>query len=163
MLFMGQEFLEDKQWDDAVQQFPNLLINWTGLATNKTMQDYLEFTKALIALRRARPALRSERLRVSTADSFTRVMAIHRWIDGVGEDMLFVFNLQEFNRFGYRIGFPGFGQWREILNSDFYDNMPNPTTTGNGGSIFANGQAWDDMPTSADITIPANGFVVFTR
>jgi 1,4-alpha-glucan branching enzyme len=163
MLFMGQEFLEDQQWDDAVQQFPNLLIDWSGLATNKVMQDYLEFTKALIGLRRVYPALRSEQLRVSTADSFTRVMAIHRWIDGVGEDVLFVFNLQEFNRFGYRIGFPGFGQWREIFNSDFYDNMPNPTTAGNGGSILAYGQAWDDMPTSAEITIPANGFVVFTR
>lgn len=163
MLFMGQEFLEDQQWDDAVQQFPNLLIDWAGLATNKVMQDYLGFTKALIGLRRAHPGLRGEQLRVSTADSFTRVMAIHRWIDGVGEDMLFVFNLQEFNRFGYRIGFPGSGQWSEIFNSDFYDQMPNPTTAGNGGSILANGQAWDDMPTSADITIPANGFVVFTR
>ena len=163
MLFMGQEFLADKQWDDAVQQFPNLLIDWTGLATNQVVQDYLEFTKALIGLRRTSPALRGEQLRVSTADSFTRVMAIHRWIDGVGEDMLFVFNLQEFNRFGYRIGFPGFGEWREIFNSDFYDQMPNRTTAGNGGSIFANGQAWDEMPTSADITVPANGFVVFAR
>jgi 1,4-alpha-glucan branching enzyme len=163
MLFMGQEFLEDKQWDDDVEQFPNLLIDWAGLATNKAMQDYLEFTKALIAVRRAHPALRSEQLRVSTADSFTRVMAIHRWVDGVGDDMLLVFNLQEFNRFGYRIGFPGFGQWREIFNSDFYDQMPNPVTAGNGGGIFANGQVWDDMPTSAEITIPANGFVVFTR
>jgi len=34
-------------------------------------------------------------------------------------------NLQEFNRFGYRVGFPG-GFWREIFNSDFYDQFPNP-------------------------------------
>ena len=163
MLFMGEEFLEDKQWDDAVQLFPNLLINWAGLRVDRTMQDYLEFAKALIGLRRAHPALGSEQLRVSTADSFARVMAIHRWIEGLGEDVLFVFNLQEFNRFGYRIGFPGSGQWREIFNSDFYDQMPNPNTAGNGGGIFANGPSWDGMPVSADITIPANGFVVFSR
>jgi len=163
MLFMGEEFLEDQQWDDAVQLFPKLLINWAGLAVDKTMQDYLEFSKALIALRRSSPALRGEPLRVSTADSFTRVMAIHRWIEGVGSDVLCVFNSQEFNRFGYRIGFPGLGRWREIFNSDFYDQMPNPNPAGNGGSIFANGPAWDGMPTSADITIPANGFIVFTR
>jgi len=163
MLFMGEEFLEDKPWDDAVQIFPNLLIDWAGLNTNKVMQDYLQFTKDLVALRRGHPALRGEQLRVSTADSFQRVMAIHRWIEGAGEDALFVFNLQEFNRFGYRIGFPGAGEWREIFNSDFYDHMPNPTTAGNGGRIFANGQPWDAMPTSADITIPANGFVVFSR
>jgi 1,4-alpha-glucan branching enzyme len=163
MLFMGEEFLEDQQWNDAVQTFPNLLIDWAGLANNKVMQDFLQFTKDLVDLRRRRAVLRGEQLRVSTADSFNRVMAIHRWIGGLGEDTMFVFNLQEFNRFGYRIGFPGYGQWREIFNSDFYDQMPNPNTAGNGGSIFASGQSWDGMPTSADITIPANGFVVFSR
>jgi len=66
-------------------------------------------------------------------------MGIHRWIEGAGEDALFVFNLQEFNRFGYRIGFPSTGRWREIFNSDFYDQMPNPNIAGNGGSIFATG------------------------
>lgn len=163
MLFMGEEFLEDRQWDDAVQLFPNLLIDWAGLATNQVMQDYLQFTKDLVALRRSYPALGGESLRVSTADSFQRVLAIHRWIEGMGDDVLFVFNLQEFNRFGYRIGFPGAGRWREIFNSDFYDQLPNPNTAGNAGAIFASGQPWDGMPTSAEITIPANGFVVFSR
>jgi len=41
--------------------------------------------------------------------------------------------------------------------------MPNPNTAGNGGGIFANGPSWDGMPVSADITIPAHGFVVFSR
>jgi 1,4-alpha-glucan branching enzyme len=163
MLFMGEEFLEDRQWDDAVQLFPNLLIDWAGLAANQEMQDYLQFTQDLISLRRGRPALRGEILRVSTADTFQRVMAIHRWMEGVGDDTLFVFNLQEFNRFGYRIGFPGAGQWREIFNSDFYDQMPNPEIAGNGGGILADGQPWDGMPNSAEIVIPANGFVVFSR
>jgi 1,4-alpha-glucan branching enzyme len=162
MLFMGQEFMEDKQWNDAVGAFPNLLIDWSGLAGNQVMQDYLQFTTDLIGLRRTVPAVRSEQLRVSTADSFTRVMAIHRWTEGVGGDILFVFNMQECNRFGYRIGFPGSGDWREIFNSDFYDQMPNPNTIGNGGHIFAAGQPWDNMPSSAEITIPANGFVVFS-
>jgi 1,4-alpha-glucan branching enzyme len=163
MLFMGEDFLEDQQWNDAAQLFPDLLINWAGLTANRVMQDYLQFTKDLVGLRRRFRALRGEQLRVSTADSFSRVLAIHRWIEGMGEDTLVVFNLQEFNRFGYRIGFPSPGKWREIFNSDFYDQMPNPNTIGNAGSIVADGQPWDDMPTSANITIPANGFVIFSR
>jgi 1,4-alpha-glucan branching enzyme len=163
MLFMGQEFLEDRQWDDNVKDFPNLLIDWAGLAGNQTMQNYLQFTADLIALRRGIPALRSEQLRVSTANDFTRVFAIHRWIEGTGEDVLFVFNMQEWNRFGYRIGFPGGGEWREIFNSDYYDQMPNPNTAGNAGRILADGRSWDQMPVSADITIPANGFIAFGR
>jgi 1,4-alpha-glucan branching enzyme len=90
-------------------------------------------------------------------------MAIHRWIDGLGADVLFVFNMQEFNRVVYRIGFPGWGEWREIFNRDYYDQRPNPTAAGNVGHIFAEGQPWDGMPVSAEITIPANGFIVFSR
>jgi 1,4-alpha-glucan branching enzyme len=163
MLFMGQEFLEDQQWDDAVQDFPNLLISWSGLASSKVMQDYRQFAGDLIHLRRSQPALRSEQLRVSTADNYQRVIAVHRWINGSGHDILLVFNLQEVNRYGYRIGFPGAGYWRELFNSDFYDQLPNPATAGNGGGIVADGESWDQMPVSAQITIPANGFVVFGR
>jgi 1,4-alpha-glucan branching enzyme len=163
MLFMGEEFLENQQWTDAVESPESPLIDWAGLATNQAMQNYLTFTQALLWLRRSEAALRGEQIRVSTADNFTRVIAIHRWLDGVGGDVLFVFNLQEFNRFGYRIGFPGQGVWREIFNSDFYDQMPNTSIAGNGGGISASGGPWDGMPSSAFVTIPANGFVIFTR
>jgi len=163
MLFMGEEFLEEQQWTDAVESPESPLIDWAGAASNQVMENYLSFTQALLWLRRSQPALRGEQLRVSTADSFTRVLAIHRWLDGSGQDVLFVFNLQEFNRFGYQIGFPSAGAWREIFNSDYFDQMPNPTVAGNGGGITANLQPWDGMPTSALITIPANGFVVFSR
>lgn len=100
---------------------------------------------------------------MSRAHSIDRVMAIHRWIEGVGQDLLCVFNLQEFNRFGYRVGFPGAGGWREYLNSDYYDQFPNASAAGNGGAIDAQNVPWDDMPASAEITIPANGFIVFGR
>jgi 1,4-alpha-glucan branching enzyme len=163
MLFMGEEFLAEKQWDDNENFHPDLLINWDELATDKTMQDYLRFTQDLVGLRRNQPALRSDSLRVSRAHSIDRVMAIHRWIEGQGDDVLIALNLQEFSRFGYRIGFPGGGFWREIFNSDFYDQFPNAGTTGNHGGISAEDVAWDGMPASAEITLPANGFVVFSR
>jgi 1,4-alpha-glucan branching enzyme len=163
MLFMGEEFLAEKQWDDNDSFHPDLLINWDELAADKTMQDYLRFTQDLIRLRRNQPALRSDSLRVSRANSIDRVMAIHRWIEGQGDDVLIALNLQEFNRFGYRIGFPGGGFWREIFNSDFYDQFPNAGTTGNDRGITAEEVSWDAMPASAEITLPANGFVVFSR
>ena len=107
--------------------------------------------------------MRGEQLRVSTADGYTRVLAIHRWLEGAGQDVLFVFNLQEFNRFGYRIGFPAQGAWREIFNSDFYDQMPNHSVAGNGGGIFSLWRPLERTALSALDTIPVNGFVVFSR
>jgi 1,4-alpha-glucan branching enzyme len=163
MLFMGEEFLAEEQWDDNEHFHADLAINWDQLDTDKNRQDYLRFTQDLVRLRRNQPALRSDSLRVSRAHSIDRVMAIHRWIEGQGADLLIALNLQEFNRFGYRIGFPGGGFWREIFNSDFYEQFPNPGTTGNNGGITAEEVPWDGMPASAEITLPANGFVVFSR
>jgi 1,4-alpha-glucan branching enzyme len=163
MLFMGEEILEDKQWRDDTNFHANLLIWWDGLSSDKAMQDYLRFCHDLVWLRRNYPAFRSESLRIAARNSIDRIISIHRWIEGSGQDLLVVANLQEMNRFGYRIGFPSEGRWREIFNSDFYDQFPNTQSIGNGGSITSEPQAWDDMPSSAAINLPANGFLVFAR
>jgi 1,4-alpha-glucan branching enzyme len=162
-LFMGQEILEDKQWDDNVEFHGNSLIWWDGLHTDQAMRDHLSFCRDLIRLRRALPALRSESLHVTARHSFDRVIAIHRWIEHSGQDVLMVANLQEQPRFAYRVGFPSGGRWRELFNSDAYDPFPNPDAIGNAGAVTADGPGWDGLPTSAAITLPANGFIVFAR
>ena len=162
-LFMGQEILEDKPWSDDIQFHGNLLIWWDGLQADQAMRDHLTFCRDLIRLRRSLPALRSESLQVSTRNSLDRVIAIHRWIEGSGQDVLVVANLQEQTRFGYRTGFPSGGEWRELFNSDAYDRFPNSNAVGNGGRVMADGSGWDGMPASAAITLPANGFIVFGR
>jgi 1,4-alpha-glucan branching enzyme len=163
-LFMGQEILEDKQWSDDINGRANLLIWWDGLQSDAAMRDYLAFCRDLIHLRRAMPSLRSDSLHVSTCNALDRVIAIHRWIEGSGQDALIVANLQETIRFGYRVGFPSGGFWREAFNSDSYDGFPNRQAVGNGGGVAAEGGfGWDGMAASAALTLPANGFVVFIR
>jgi 1,4-alpha-glucan branching enzyme len=162
MLFMGQEFLEDKQWSDD----PNsgTLIYWGGLeGGDKIMVDHLRFTSELIAVRRRQPALRGEQVRVSHVHNGNRVIAFHRWLEGTGGDVVVVASLKEQTQYGYQIGFPGPGRWLEIFNSDVYDNWVNPMVAGNGGSVEANGSAMHGMPVSASITIPANSMVIFAR
>jgi 1,4-alpha-glucan branching enzyme len=44
VIFMGQEFLEDKQWSDTPNS--NFEIWWQGLDSgDKTMSDFLRFTR----------------------------------------------------------------------------------------------------------------------
>ena len=50
-----------------------------------------------------------------------------------------------------------------MFNSDVYDQWFNPNAQGNAGGIIADGPAWDGLPTSAGITLPANSIVVFAR
>jgi 1,4-alpha-glucan branching enzyme len=165
MIFMGQEFLEDKYWTDW-QGRPELLIWWEGLeGKDKAMIDQHRFTRDLMWLRRKHPALRGDGLNVFHVHNNNRVMAFHRWLPNVGRDVVVVASLNEntFYNYSYRIGFPVRGHWREVFNSDIYDEWFNPNAQGNPGGINANGPAWDGLPTSAEITVPAHSILVFAR
>ena len=180
-LFMGQEFLEDKQWcpDPRIPDLAHL-IWWgglaaavggsvVGLATDPAMADHLRFTQAAIALRNSQPALRGEGLNVFYTSDADRVIAFHRWVQDVGRDVVVVATLSETTWGCYQLGFPSAGRWVEVFNSDAYDScnangvLVNPQVAGNDGGVNADGPALHNMPASASIVIPANSVVVFAK
>ena len=165
MIFMGQEFLEDKYWTDWPGR-PELLIWWEGLeGKDRHMSDQHRFTRDLMWLRRKHPALRDEGINVFHVHNDNRVIAVHRWVPGVDRDVVVVASLNEstFYDRSYRLGFPVAGHWREVFNSDVYDQWVNPNVQGNFGGVTADGSAWDGLPASAGITLPANSLLVFAR
>jgi 1,4-alpha-glucan branching enzyme len=162
MLFMGQEFLEDKQWNDDPASGNQLW--WAGLeGGDKQMADFLRFTRELLGLRRRHPALRGEGCRVIHSSNENRVIVFQRWMEGVGRDVVIAASLREQTWFGYQVGLPYGGAWIEVFNSDVYENWVNSGTHGNGGGMEASGGPLHNLPASAFITIPANGFVVLAR
>jgi 1,4-alpha-glucan branching enzyme len=162
MIFMGQEFLEDKPWSDNAGAGDD--IWWDGAnGADQSMVNHLHFTSDLIALRRRQPALRGEGLNVFHVHNQNRIVAFQRWVEGAGRDVVVVASLNESTLWSYDIGFPGSGQWLEVFNSDVYDNWMNPWVAGNGGAILANGGPMQGLPASATIVIPANGILVFAR
>ena len=102
-------------------------------------------------------------IRVFHVHNQNRVLAFHRWIDGVGRDVVVAANLNESTYYNYRIGFPVAGRWLEVFNSDVYDNWVNPMVTGNGGAIEAIDEPTHGFAASCAIVIPANSVVVFAR
>lgn len=164
MLFMGQEFLEDKQWSDNFEVRKDLLLNWAGLDSgDKQMLDHLRFTSELLALRWQQPALRGQGFRVLHVHDENRVLAFQRWVEGEGRDLLVIVHLSTFNRFDYRIGVPAAGVWREVFNSDVYESWVNPNVVGNGGSVIADGPPLHDCAHSAGFVLPANSILVFAQ
>jgi 1,4-alpha-glucan branching enzyme len=168
-LFMGQEFLEQKQWGADFTD-PNELIGWGGLAAgangksaDPAMGDFLRFTQDAVRLRNSQPALRGEGLNVFFTSDADRVIAFQRWVAGAGQDCVVVATLKESTWWGYRIGFPSAGRWVEVFNSDVYDNWVNPQVAGNDGGVTAEWIPAQGMPASANVVIPANGVVVFAR
>ena len=168
-LFMGQEFLEDKQWSPDPRTQAHL-IWWDGLggagngvAVDPVMADHLRFTQDAIRLRREQPALRGEGLNVFYVSDPDRVIAYQRWVQGSGQDCVVVATLSESTWWDYRIGFPSAGRWIEVFNSDVYDNWVNPLVAGNAGGVTADAVPMHGLPASASVVIPANGVVVFAR
>jgi 1,4-alpha-glucan branching enzyme len=162
MLFMGEEFLEDKQWND--DPFSGNQLYWEGLAFgDKQMEDFLRFTRELIGLRHRQPALSGEGCRIIHSHNENRVLVFQRWVEGVGRDVVVAASLNERTWYGYQVGFPSGGRWLEVFNSDVYENWVNPQGSGNGGSVDASGPGIHGLPASAYITIPANGLLVFAK
>lgn len=158
-LFMGQEFLEDKNWSDnrPVGDF----IGWQELnAASSVRRDFLRFLTDLIQIRRSRPALRASGARVSRADNFDRVIVLHRWIEGKGLDVVVIANLAEQTKQGYAIGLPFAGTWLELFNSDVYDVFPNPAPVGNGGRVLSWSEPLDGFAARAAVMLPANGVII---
>jgi 1,4-alpha-glucan branching enzyme len=92
-----------------------------------------------------------------------RVLAFHRWVEGEGRDVIVLVHLSTFNRFGYRIGLPSGGEWREVFNSDVYENWVNPDAVGNGGRIVAESHPLHAFGHSAALVLPANSILVLVR
>jgi len=72
-------------------------------------------------------------------------------------------SLDEQPKHGYAIGLPFAGTWRELFNSDVYDNFPNADAVGNGGSVEAYSGPLDGFGASATMNLPANGVIVLGR
>ena len=163
MLFMGQEILEDKPWCDDVRNWPQMLIWWDGLTQDRHMADFNRFMSDLAWLRRARPALTSDGMRVSQVHNDDRMIAMHRWVNGEGRDVVVVASLNEATLENYAVDFPWPGRWTEVFNSDYYDHYPNQWVVGNAGAVYADEQGRFGYPFAARVRIPANGALVFAR
>jgi 1,4-alpha-glucan branching enzyme len=168
-MFMGQEFLEDKQWCPDPRT-PDHMIWWGGLAAgangktvDPAMGDHLRFTQDAVRLRNSLPGLRGEGLNVFYASDADRVIAFQRWVVAQGNDVVVVASLSESTRWGYRVGFPSAGWWVEMFNSDVYDNWVNPMRAGNAGGVEAEAVPMHGLAASATVVIPANGVVVFVK
>lgn len=158
-IFMGQEFLEDRQWHDRPHS--GYEIGWDRL--NQVRVDFLHFTRSLIKTHNTLPGLQGDGLHVFHVHNQNRVLAFHRWCPGIGEDVVVVVSLNDTTFHQYRLGFPRAGMWCERFNSDVYDNWVNPWLVGNYDGVYASWEAMHGLPASATLALPANSILILTK
>ena len=166
MIFMGQEFLEDKYWSDWPGR-PELLIWWEGSkAKDKHMSDQHRFTRDIMWLRRKHPALRGEgSQRLSRAQRqprhrLTSLAAGHRPRRGDRRQPEREHVLQ--SQLSHRVS-PAAATGTRCSTATSTTNGSIRTRRAIPAAITADGPAWDGLPASAAITLPANSILVFAR
>ena len=151
LLFMGQEFGQDAEWDNAGQP------DWAALddPRHKGVQTLIG---DLNALYRATPALHA---RDSDPGGFEWVIgdahtdSVFAWLRHGGLDdapVLVVCNLSGRGYEGYGVGVPRDGAWAEALNTDA--TRYGGSGRGNMGRVTAVDQPAHNQPARLDLTLP---------
>jgi 1,4-alpha-glucan branching enzyme len=160
LLFMGDEFGQWREWDHESGLDWHLLEQPLHAGLGRFVQD-------LNQLYRREPALHeldfdSDGFRwVDANDSEQSVISFLRRGRDPAQQLLAAFNFTPVSRQGYRLGTPGGGFWRELLNSDA--DLYGGSGQGNLGGVEAEPTSWHGMPNRVSVTIPPLGAVFFAR
>lgn len=158
LLFMGQEFGQRREWDFDTS------LDW-GLLDSHFHQGLQALVRDLNRLHREKPALHA---RDCEAEGFQWIVAddaaqsVFAWLRrgaSGSRPIAVVSNFTPMPRYGYRIGLPHAGRWREILNSDA--SHYGGSGVGNLGAIEAHSNPSHGFPASAEITLPPLATVYF--
>jgi 1,4-alpha-glucan branching enzyme len=157
LLFMGQEFGQTSEWNF------NAGLDW-HLLDYTPHRGLQTFVRDLNRLYRSVPALHRRDCEgdgfrwIVVDDAAQSVVAWLRYGDPGDRPVAAVTNFTPVPRYGYRIGLPSAGRWREILNSDA--SIYGGSGLGNFGAVMANDQPAHGLPASAAMLLPPLSTVV---
>jgi 1,4-alpha-glucan branching enzyme len=159
LLFMGQEIAQEREWnhDHGLDWF--LLDNPENRGVQALVRDLNGAYRGMPALHRLDCQPSGFRW-VVLEDAEQSVFAYLRL---GGEDtapVLVVCNFTPVPRYGYRLGVPQGGAWREVLNTDA--SVYGGSNIGNGGSVVAEMVPSHDLPASLHLTLPPLATIILT-
>jgi 1,4-alpha-glucan branching enzyme len=156
LLFMGQEFGQDREWSHERS------LDW-HLLEDPGHGGLQALVRDLNHVYRDQPALWERDddheafgwLEANDADA--NVLAFVRWGDGDSKPVVVIANLSPVPRENYRVGLPRSGAWTELLNTDA--SVYGGANIGNMGGVEADAQPWHNQPFSTAVTLPPLGVV----
>jgi len=158
LLFMGGEFGQWTEWNcDTSLEWHLVEYHY-----HKGLQKYVSDLNRIL---RSEPAMYRMDFDhhgfewIDFHDTDASVISFLRWSGNPDDFLVFVFNFTPVPRYGYRIGVPRSGFYRELLNSDsaFYGG----SNLGNLGGVPADLQPCHNRPYSLSLTLPPLSALVF--
>ncbi|WP_033432946.1 1,4-alpha-glucan branching protein GlgB [Saccharothrix syringae] len=163
LLFMGCEFGQPGEWDaDGSLAWWLLSPEGDGAHHHRGIQRLVTHLNALY---RGEPALHSLDASpdgfswVRADDAANNVLVFQRHGDD-GSVLVCAVNFAGVPHPGHRVGLPGAGRWREVLNTDRAEYGGAGVVNGEVGAVA---RPWDGLPASAVLDLPASGVVWLTR
>jgi 1,4-alpha-glucan branching enzyme len=157
-LFMGQEFGQSDEWS-----YDNSLA-W-HLLQYKDHSGILDLIRDLNKLYKEEPALVSGDTDsrgfewISAGDADSSVLAFLRKSKNPEDTILVVGHYTPVNRYGYTLGVPYAGFWKELLNSSA--SHYGGEGTGNLGGVKTDPISWDQHGHSLKLTLPGTSTSIF--
>ena len=159
LLFMGQEFAMEREWDHDSSLDWHLLQNPENRGVQRLIRDLNELYRTYPALHRGDCV--PEGFQWSSSDDADNSVLI--WLrfspDSEDSPILIACNFTPVPRYDYLCGVPRAGRWREIFNSD--SSLYGGSNLGNLGEVYAEPKSHQGWPASAKITLPPLGAVFF--
>ena len=158
LLFMGQDFAQFAEWNEAKS------LEW-DLLQYEEHQQLNHYVKALLKLYREQPALYVKDFDpfgfewINSISADENIVVFMRRGNSEKDDLLFVCNFSPLVYENHKIGVPYSGKFKEIFNSD-------STEFGGSGNVnprvkASKKSACDDRENSIQILIPPMGMSVF--
>ncbi len=158
LLFMGQEFGQDAEWDEKKE------LDWALLEDNLHL-GLQSYVKELLTLYSKYPCMHElDRdpkgfLWINANDTYKSIYSFVRYGKNRKNNLLFVMNFTPLARDDYRVGVPELKKYKLLLNSD-------EERFGGNGSVreewyVADEIPWDTQEYSIAYPLPAYGAAVF--
>jgi 1,4-alpha-glucan branching enzyme len=162
LLFMGCELGQEQEWSHDRQ------LDWWILDRWEDHRRLQAMIRSLNQVYRSAPALWEddvnpagfEWIDANDADQSVLSFLRRRPGAGVGDAVACIANLTPVPRYGYRVGLPVPGRWRELLNTDAVEWGGGGV--GNYGVVDAQEVSWHGQPWSAAVTLPPLGVLWLT-
>ena len=160
LLFMGAEFGQGEEWDYKQS------LQWHVLEYPNHM-GIKETVKALNQLYKSEPALYEKAFDgsgfewIDGGNSHDSVLVFSRKGYDAANDLVVVLNMTPVVRYGFRVGVPEAGNWKEIFNSDAENFWGSGII--NYDAVKSDFVNWHGRENSIHITLPPLAVSVFKR
>ncbi len=158
MLFQGQEFLQDKWFEDTFPLDWDLAESFRGIVLL-----YRDLISMRLNRKNSTEGLMGNEVRVHHIDEEKNLVAFHRWKNGgSGDDVVVVANFSAEIREECAIGFPNVGVWKLRYNSDA-ESYSDLFSGFFSGDAVATAKECDGYPSQGIVHVAPYSVLVFSQ